>query len=186
MALLSAANVAVSKEFLLEGAGYYYSGQYGDLGRKLKVGVFVEFLNKGEGLGIPLPKGIVRVYKRDSQGNAQFVGEDRIDHTARNETVRLKLGEAFDVTADRVQSDFEKLAGTGRRGQLFESAYRIVLKNAKQEAVRVIVREPMPGDWTMVSESHPHVKAAAGVAQWTMQVPAEGSTTLHYRVRVTY
>ncbi|MEW6119503.1 MAG: DUF4139 domain-containing protein [Pseudomonadota bacterium] len=186
VALMSATRVPVNKEFLLEGANYYYSGQYGDLGQKMKVGVFVDFANKGDGLGIPLPKGVIRVYKKDSQGNAQFVGEDRIDHTPRNETVRLKLGEAFDVTADKKQTAFQKLAGTGRYNYVFESAYEIVLKNAKSEAVTVTVREPMPGDWAMVSESHSHAKAAAGMAEWKVKVPAEGQTKLTYRVRVRY
>jgi hypothetical protein len=186
VALMSATRVPVEKEYLLEGANYYYSGQYGELGQKMKVGVFVEFDNKGEGLGIPLPKGVIRMYKKDSQGNAQFVGEDRIDHTPKNETIRLKLGDAFDVTADKKQTDFQKLAGTGRYNYAFESAYEIVLKNAKQEAVTVTVREPMPGDWTMVSASQPHTKAASGTAEWQVKVPAEGKATLTYRVRVRY
>jgi hypothetical protein len=186
VALMSASRVPVKKEFLLAGANYYYSGQYGELGQKMKVGVFIEFANKGEGLGIPLPKGVIRIYKKDSQGNAQFVGEDRIDHTPKNETVRLKLGDAFDVTADRKQTDFQKLAGTGRYNYVFESAYEIVLKNAKQEAVTVTVREPMPGDWTMVSASQPHTKATSGSAEWQVKVPAEGKATLTYRVRVRY
>jgi hypothetical protein len=184
VALMSATRVPVDKEFLLEGANYYYSGQYGELGQKMKVGVFVEFRNKGEGLGIPLPKGVIRVYKKDGQGNAQFVGEDRIDHTPKNETVRLKLGDAFDVTADKKQTAFQKLAGTSRTNYVFESAYEIVLKNAKTEAVTVTVREPMPGDWTMLSESQPHTKAASGTAEWKVKVPAEGQATLTWRVRV--
>lgn len=187
VALLSASGVPVRKEFLLQGADYYYRGQHGELGQKLKVGVFVEFKNSTDNkLGLPLPKGVVRVYKKDSAGNAQFIGEDNIDHTPKNETVRLKLGEAFDVTADKKQTDFQKLGGTGRYNYIFESAYEIVLKNAKAEAVTVTVREPMPGDWTMVSESHPHQKAAAGTAEWQIKVPAEGQTTLTYRVRVSY
>ena len=187
VALLSASTVPVRKEFLLQGADYYYSGQHGQLGQKLKVGVFVEFKNSTDNkLGLPLPKGVVRVYKKDSAGNAQFIGEDSIDHTPKNETVRLKLGEAFDVTADKKQTDFKKIGGTGRYNYVFESAYEIVLKNAKAEAVTVTVREPMPGDWTMVSESHPHTKAAAGTAEWQVSVPAEGQTTLTYRVRVSY
>lgn len=186
VALMSATQVPVDKEFLLAGAGYYYSGQYGELGQKLKVGVFVDFQNQGEGLGIPLPKGVIRVYKKDSQGNAQFVGEDRIDHTPKNETVRLKLGDAFDVTADRKQTAFQKLAGTGRYNYVFESAYEIVLKNAKAEPVTVTVREPMPGDWSMVSESLPHARPASGTAEWKVRVPADGKATLTYRVRVKY
>jgi hypothetical protein len=141
VALMSASSVPINKEFLLVGANYYYSGQYGDIGQKLKVGVFVEFQNKGEGLGIPLPKGVIRVYKKDAQSNAQFVGEDQINHTPKNESIRLKLGDAFDVTADKKQTDFQKLAGTGRTSNIFESAYQIVLKNAKSESVTVVVRE---------------------------------------------
>ncbi|MDP1646083.1 MAG: DUF4139 domain-containing protein [Thiobacillus sp.] len=186
VALMSATRVPVKKEFLLEGANYYYSGQYGELGQKMKVGVFVEFTNEGEGLGIPLPRGVIRLYKKDSQGNAQFVGEDRIDHTPKNETVRLKLGDAFDLTADKKQTAFQKLEGTSRYNYVFESAYEIVLKNAKPEAVTVKVREPMPGDWTMVNESQPHTKAASGTAEWRVLVPAEGKVTLSYRVRVRY
>ncbi|HEX7235000.1 MAG TPA: DUF4139 domain-containing protein, partial [Nitrosospira sp.] len=184
VALLSTTGVSVRKEFLLAGASHYYSGQYGDIGQKLKVAVFVEFQNKGEGLGIPLPKGIVRVYKKDAEGNGQFVGEDRIDHTPRNETVRLKLGDAFDVTADRKQTDFQRLASENRHVAVFETAYRVVLKNAKKEAVTVVVREPVPGDWTMISESQPHAKAASGIAEWKIRVPADGEAALTYRVRV--
>lgn len=186
VALLSAGGVPVKKELVFEGQGYYYSGQYGELGQKLKAGVFVEFSNRGEGLGIPLPKGVVRVYKKDSRGNAQFIGEDRIDHTPRNENVRLKLGDAFDVTAERKQTDFRKLAGTPRYNAMFESAYQITIRNAKSEAVTVKVSEPMPGDWQMLAESHPHTKAAANSAVWKLDVPAEGKAVLTYRVLVKY
>lgn len=129
-------SVPMKKEFLLAGADYYFFNQYDDNGKKQKIGVFVEFQNKGDGLGIPLPQGIVRVYKKDSAGNAQFVGEDRIDHTPGNETVRLKLGEAFDVTAERKQTDFQRLPEEGRHYRVFESAYQIVLKNAKKTHYR--------------------------------------------------
>lgn len=186
VALMSASAVPVKKELLLQGQNYYYSGQYGELGQKLKAGVFVEFSNKGEGLGTPLPKGVMRVYKKDAAGNAQFIGEDRIDHTPRNETVRLKLGEAFDVTADRKQTDFKKLGGTSRYNYVFESAYQVTIKNAKNEAVTVKVAEPMPGDWQVLSESHPHDKAAADTAVWKITVPAEGKAELSYRVQVRY
>jgi hypothetical protein len=186
VALMSASSVPLKKELLLEGQNYYYSGQYGELGQKLKAGVFIEFTNTGSGLGIPLPKGVVRVYKKDSKGNAQFIGEDRIDHTPKNETVRLKLGDAFDLTADRKQTDFKKLAGFSRYNYVFESAYQIVIKNAKNEPVTVKVVEPMPGDWQIQSESHPHTKAASNAAVWNVSVPAEGKTTLTYRVQVKY
>ena len=177
----------VRKELVLQGAEYYYQGQYGEIGRKMKVGVFIEFSNKeASKLGMPLPKGILRVYKKDSQGNAQFVGEDNIDHTPKNETVRLKLGEAFDVTADKKQTDFKVLPNPQKGHNAYESAYELVLKNAKKEKVTVTVQEPIGGDWKILSESHPHSKANSQLAVWKIDVPAEGSTTLTYRAQVKY
>lgn len=187
VALLSATGVPVRKELLLKGNDYYYQGQAGDLGQKLKVGVFVEFDNKESArLGMPLPKGVIRVYKKDAAGNAQFIGEDRVDHTPKGEKVRLKLGDAFDVTADKKQTDFKKLSGTGKYNAVYESAYEIVLKNAKKEAVIVTVQEPMPGDWQMVSASQPHTKGAANTAVWAVPVPAEGKAVLTYRTQVRF
>ncbi|MDP1635685.1 MAG: DUF4139 domain-containing protein, partial [Gallionellaceae bacterium] len=85
VSLLTASGVSARKELLLRGANYYYGSSYGDLGQKMKVAVFVEFDNKESSrLGMPLPKGVIRVYKKDGAGNAQFVGEDRIDHTPKN------------------------------------------------------------------------------------------------------
>jgi hypothetical protein len=69
---------------------------------------------------------------------------------------------------------------------VYESAYQIVLKNAKNEPAEVVVREPVPGDWKMVEESHPHQKVAAGTAQWKLTVPKEGRLTLTYRIRTQY
>lgn len=187
VALLSATGVPVRKELLLKGNDYYYQGQAGDLGQKLKLGVFVEFDNKESArLGMPLPKGVIRVYKKDAAGNAQFIGEDRVDHTPKGEKVRLKLGDAFDVTADKKQTDFKKLSGTGKYNAVYESAYEIVLKNAKKEAVVVTVQEPMPGDWQMVSASQPHTKGAANTAVWVVPVPAEGKAVLTYRTQVRF
>ena len=187
VALLSASGVPVTKELVLQGSDYYYRSSVGGIGQKMKVGVFVQFENReASRLGMPMPKGVVRVYKKDSSGNAQFVGEDSIDHTPKNEKVRLKLGEAFDVTADKKQSDFRRRDSTGAWSYVFESAYEIVLRNAKNEAASVVVREPVPGDWTMLEESARHAKVAAGTAEWRVQVPAEGSATLRYRVLVRY
>jgi hypothetical protein len=100
--------------------------------------------------------------------------------------VRLKLGEAFDVTADKKQTDFKRREPTNRASYVFESAYEIVLRNAKKQAETVVVREPVPGDWTMLEESQAHAKVAAGTAEWRVKVPAGGSTTLRYRVLVRY
>lgn len=187
VALLGAQGVPVAKELLLQGSDYYYRSSVGAIGQRIKVGVFVQFENReASRLGVPMPKGVVRVYKKDSAGNAQFVGEDRIDHTPKNEKVRLKLGEAFDVTADKKQTDFKRREPTNRASYVYESAYEIVVRNAKKEAATVVVREPVPGDWMMLEESQRHAKAAAGTAEWKLKVPAEGAITLRYRVLVRY
>ncbi len=187
VSLMHAGDVRVQKEFVLQGRDYYYSNRAGELGRKMKVGVFVELNNtKQAGLGQPLPAGVMRVYKKDSSGSLQFVGEDRIDHTPENEKIRLKLGDAFDVTADRKQTDFKKLSGFSRYNYAFESAFEIVLKNGKDEAVSVRVVEPVPGDWQIINESAPHKKETSGTAVWQLQVESKSSTTLTYRVQVKY
>ena len=187
VALLSASGVPVHKDLVLQGADYYYQSQYGEIGTKMKVGVFIEFDNKeASKLGMPLPKGILRVYKKDSSGNAQFVGEDNIDHTPKNETMRLKLGEAFDVTADKKQTDFKVLPNPQKGHVAYESAFEFTLKNAKKEKVIVTVQEPISGEWKIINESHPHNKANSHLAVWKIDIPAESSTTLTYRAVVKY
>ena len=187
VALLSATSIPVTKEFLLQGRDYYYNSKYGQIGQKIKVGVFVEFNNNEKAnLGLPIPKGIVRVYKNDTKGNAQFVGEDRIDHTPKNEDIRLKLGDAFDVTANMKQTDFKKARHYAPHHVAYESSYELELKNAKSEAVTVTVREPVPGEWKVIKENFPHKKVASGTAEWHVTIPAESSETLKYRVLVQY
>ncbi|MCC7091368.1 MAG: DUF4139 domain-containing protein [Nitrosomonas sp.] len=186
IALMSATRVPVSKEYILKGADYYYAGKHDLLHQKHAVHVFIQFRNQGEGMGIPLPKGIIRVYKKDALDNQQFVGEDHIDHTPKNELVRLKMGNAFDITAERIQTDFKQIAGTPRYASIFETAYQITLKNAKKEKVMVKVQEPMPGDWEMISESLPHSKLGAGLVEWKVTIAAESEAQLTYRARVKY
>jgi hypothetical protein len=185
VALLEAEGVQVDKEFLLQGSGYYYGNQAGNLGQKLKVGVFLDMNNTKEaGAGQPLPAGVIRVYKKDSGGMLQFVGEDRIDHTPENETVRLKLGDAFDLTASKTQMDFKKLPWNNNH--LYESSYQVELKNAKDETVSIRVLEPIPGDWEITEESLPHTKESSNTASWQVEVPPKSSSILTWRVRVRY
>jgi len=187
VSLLQAANIPCSKEYLLRGQDYYYRNRSAELGTRIKVAVYLSFENtEQENLGLPLPKGIVRVYKQDSSGTVQFVGEDRIDHTPENETVRLMLGSAFDITADRLQTDFKKLAGFGPYNYVFESAYRIELKNGKDEDVEVRVVEPMPGDWQIISENLPHKKISSSEAEWHIAIPAKETAELIYRTKVKF
>ena len=187
VALLSASRVPVNKEFLLRGNQHYYYNKYGVIADKLKVGAFVEFENeKKNDLGIALPKGIVRVYKNDSSGNSQFIGEDRIDHTPKDETIRLKLGDAFDVTAKKTQTSYSKEPALGKYKHAASSSYEIEIHNAKEEDVLVKVQEPVPGDWKMIESNLEHEKVNAYTAQWLVKVPAEKRVTLGYKVLVRY
>jgi hypothetical protein len=181
--LLTAPDVAVTKTLELRGQPYYYRSSSSDLGTRLKIGTYVTFANRGGSLGIPLPKGAVRVYKRDASGTAQFVGSDEIDHTPKNETVRLHLGDSFDVTASKKQTDYRVVDSANN---VYESAYEIVLRNAKQIAENVLVVEPIPGDWSVISSSAPSRKTSSSTATWSLRVPPEGSTTLIYRVRTKF
>ena len=193
VALLSAAAVPVQKEYRLQGdSSWYYrlvnNAALPEEGDKRKVDVFVTFKNDDASkLGIPLPKGIVRVYKNDSDKRTQFIGEDSIDHTAKNDKVRLKLGSAFDVSGVWKMVDAKRV-DKGKLGKLledneFEATYRIELNNAKKEAVTVKVVEPIPGDWKIIEENQTHEKVGGNYAQWQINVPAEGKSELQYTVR---
>ena len=132
-------------------------------------------------MGMPMPAGVVRVYQQDSHGGIQFVGEDRVDHTPKDETVNLKIGNAFDVVAERKQTDFEKIASN-----IYEIEYEVAVRNHKGTPVSVQINEPIGGTWRILRSSHPYTKTDAWAAQFNVTVPADGATTLSYRVRVTY
>jgi len=187
VSLLTAQSVPVEKELLLMGNDYYYMSSYGDIGQKLKVGVYIKIKNdKESNLGMPLPKGVVRVYKKDQTGNAQFIGEDRIDHTPKNEEINLKLGDAFDVTAHKKQTEFKKVKGDRPYNYVYTARFEVELKNAKQTVQVVKVREPIPGDWEMLNSNYKFRKTAAHTAEWDIPVPAEGKAKLKYQVRVRF
>jgi hypothetical protein len=180
--LVTAGDIPVKKELLFYGAKYYYYNQYGEAMSHQKVGVFVEMENKKEHhLGMPLPKGVVRVYKRDSEGSLQFTGEDRIDHTPKDEKIRVKLGDAFDVVGSRKQTDWKKVAY-----DTYEAAFDISLRNHKKEDVTVKVVEPIPGEWKMLSSSHEYTKTEAFTAEFTILVPKDKEVKLTYRVRMRF
>ncbi|HET6365134.1 MAG TPA: DUF4139 domain-containing protein [Nitrospirota bacterium] len=182
ISLVTANDIPVKKELLYYGANYYYYNRYSDVMSNQKVGVFVEIQNKKEhNLGIPLPKGTVRVYKADKEGSLQFVGEDSIDHTPKDEKVRTKLGDAFDVVGSRKQTDWKKIAY-----DTYEAAFEISLRNHKKEDVMVKVVEPIPGDWIMLSSSHEHKKSEAFTAEFDIPVPKDKEVKLTYRVRMRY
>ncbi|MBK1732040.1 DUF4139 domain-containing protein [Thiococcus pfennigii] len=186
VALLSAPRVPVTRALVIEGRPSAYRVAGGDGWAPAKVEARLHFTNRDAPLGIPLPKGVVRVYARDSRGHAQFVGEDRIDHTPKHETVSLHLGESFDVTARRKQTSFRKLSGSSAYDYAYEAGFALELKNAKPEPVAVRVLESLPGDWRILEASAPHTREAAAVAAWTVEVPAEGATTLTWVAQVRY
>jgi hypothetical protein len=183
VALLSAARVPVTKEYRMEGAPYWFQDETStpERGDKRGVDVFLQFVNKGGDLGQPLPKGTIRVYKSDKAGQALFIGEDRIDHTPKNETVRLRLGKAFDVTGNWKRTEFSRISK-----RVTEQSITIDLSNAKDIPVTVRVVEPIPGDWQILTESQPHTKSSAGSAMWDVAVPANGKSTLTHQVRTNW
>jgi hypothetical protein len=183
VALLSASDVPVQREYVLQNnqADWWYQARRPDIQKGLKPSVYLRFDNKGGELGIPLPAGVVRAYMPDRSGGSQLIGEDAIAHTAKGEQVSLRLGEAFDLTADRVQTDFKVLSEHSR-----QSSYRIELRNADSRPVTVTVREPLHGDWKITSETQEHIKESAGSVAWEVRVPGEGKAVLEYTAVVNW
>lgn len=156
------------------------------LGSPARVRTLLEFRNdQAAGLGMPLPAGRMRVSRVDAaDGSLEFIGEDVIDHTPRDETVRITLGNAFDVVGERKQTDFTSNAGA----RWAEEEFAIELRNHKDEDVQVQVRESLYRwtNWRIVSSSLPYVKDDARNVTFPAQVPRNGSTTVKYRVRYSW
>jgi len=183
VSMLGATAFPVQKRYVVEGqAFYYHNAQHPGAPIKDVVQVFYQFKNEEKaGLGMPMPSGTVRVYQSDSKGGVQFVGEDRIGHTPKDEAINLKIGNAFDVVCERKQTDFEKIAGN-----TYEVEYEVTLRNHKTTPVSIEVNEPIGGTWRMLQSSHTWEKTSAWAAQFAVPVGADGAVTLKYRVRVTY
>jgi len=121
------------------------------------------------------------VYKADASGSQQFVGEDWIDHTPKDERVKIKLGDAFDVVGERTQKEFRKIGSS-----LYEVEWEIALRNHKQEPQTITVIEPVPGDWQVLSATHAWDKPEAHTLKFDIAVPKDGATKLSYRVRLRF
>lgn len=181
VSLMTASGVGVTKSYEFGGQGYYFAQRIPEPVKE-KVAVFLEFDNEEENnLGVPLPGGIMRVYQADSSGALQFSGEDRIDHTPKDEEVRLRLGNAFDIVGERKQTDYTSVARN-----VHESSYEITLRNHKDTAVTVDVVERAPGDWEILSKSHDFERRDASTIVFPVEVPADGEAVLTYRIRVRY
>lgn len=153
---------------------------------KAKPSILVSFENKKDNsLGMPLPKGKIRVYKEDpSDGTLEFIGEDLIDHTPRNETVKIRLGEAFDVVGERIRSDFT-IDNAARR---MTETFRIELRNQKSAAqkVRVIERPYRWTNWEITAKNTEFAKLDSGTIAFEVDVPSEGARTIEYTVRYSW
>jgi hypothetical protein len=183
VSMLDASEFPVVKRYVVNGQAFYYRNAQNP-GAPIKdvVQVFYQFKNeKAVGLGMPMPAGTVRVYQADSKGGVQFVGEDRIGHTPKDETLKLKIGNAFDVVAERKQVDFQRIAPN-----VYDVEYEVVLRNHKTTPITVEVNEPIGGTWRILRSTHQATKTDAWAAQFNVPVAADGEVKVNYRVRVTY
>ncbi|MBI1822951.1 MAG: DUF4139 domain-containing protein [Nitrospirae bacterium] len=182
VSLLDANDISVKKKYLFYGSQNEYQAYYPKPVLNQKVSVMVEIANKKENrLGVALPKGVIRVYKTDLDGSEQFIGEDNIDHTPKDETIKIKMGEAFDIVADRRQTEWKKIAHN-----VYDVSFEVVFRNHKDSAVTINDIEPFFGDWEILSRSHEFKKLDSNSVQFDVLVPSNGSSTLQYRARVTY
>jgi hypothetical protein len=180
ISLLQGSGVPVEKHFVVNGQNFYYHNQYSP-GSPLKdnVMVFYKFKNEEKsGLGMPMPAGNVRVYQKDSKGNILFAGEDRIDHTPKDENLNIHIGTAFDVISERKQTDYKHIDT-----HTWEMEFEITVRNHKDTPITVEVNEPIGGDWEMLTSSYKYTKTAAFAAQFNVSVAANGTSVLKYRVR---
>lgn len=180
ISLLEAPGVGIDQHFIVNGRYYYFQEPIAP-GQPIKdpVEVHLKFKNsKANALGVPLPGGTVRAYQEDTKGRAEFIGEDHIDHTSKDETIDLHIGDAFDVVEERKQTDYRH-----PERHVFELAFEIRLRNHKTTPVTVEVNEPIPGAWTIEQSNFKYEKTAAFAARFIVPVPAEAESVLKYRVR---
>jgi hypothetical protein len=183
ISLLQGSSVPVEKLFVVNGQNYYYRGQQSP-GAPIKDAVMVYYKFKNaekSGLGMPLPAGNLRVYQKDSRGGVLFIGEDRIEHTPKDEDITVHIGNAFDVVSERKQTDYKRI-----EAHVWEVEYEITLRNHKDAPVVVQVNEPIGGDWEMLSATHKFTKTGAFAAQFNVPVEKDGTAVLKYRVRAKW
>jgi len=183
ISLLQGSGVPVEKLFIVNGQSFYYHNQQAP-GSPLKDPVLVYYKFKNEeknGLGIPLPAGNVRVYQKDSRGGVLFAGEDRIDHTPKDEDINIHIGNAFDVVAEHKQTDYKRIDN-----HTWEMEFEITLRNHKDTAVTVQVNEPIGGSWDMLFSNYKYTKTGAWAAQFNVPVAKDGISVLKYRIRAQW
>jgi hypothetical protein len=181
ISLLSAPAIPIERRYVVNGqTGYYHTAAEPGAPIKDPVEVYYKFQNEEKsGLGMPLPAGTVRVYQADSHGGVLFIGEDQIDHTPKDESVDLHVGNAFDIVAERKQTDYQAISN-----RVVELEYEITLRNHKDVPITVEVNEPIGGDWQMLSSTYDAKKTGAFAAQFEVPVAPNASSVLRYRVRI--
>lgn len=180
--LFDAGPVDVQREYVLRGQHYWYQAGHPGLPPRENPEVWLHFRNDGlAGAGEPLPEGTLHVYRRDGAGRLQFAGDGRIPPTPDGERVDLTIGSAFDLVAERVQTDFRQLDPNTH-----ESAWRITIRNRSADDRTVTVYEPLSGDAVIVEESREHERIDADTVRWSVPVEAGGETVLTYRVRTRF
>jgi hypothetical protein len=189
MTLLTANKAPCVKKFVYDGRTGFWGiynpdfrpGEQWDTSNYKKVNVIVEVKNSKPNLGIPLPKGRMRLYKADSKGSLQFVGEDEIDHTPKDETVRLKVGDAFDIVGEHKRTNFRRISE-----KEVEESFEITIRNHKSEEVTVSVIEHLWADWRITQKSQDFVKRDARTAEFPVKVPKDGTATVTYTARTKW
>jgi hypothetical protein len=180
--LLSVRGVTVGKRYEVTGDQSWYAQQARNHDRRVPVAVVLTMADtEANHLGRDLPAGTVRVYRVDAAGAWQLVGEDRLRQTARDETADIALGQTSDIVATRTQTDWRKLDVEPYQS---ESAYEVKLRNAKQAAVTVVVRQHIDGDWKVLESSQPSRKVDARTFAFDVPVPAGAEAELSYRIQV--
>lgn len=155
--------------------GYEFDAERGTGAR-----VILSFKNsKDGGLGLPLPAGKVRVYQEDRDGSAEFAGEDRVEHTPRDEEVRLYVGDAFDIAVEREITEVQRISDRSQ-----EQTVSVKVRNHKTEAVTLKVIEHLYGFWEIRESSHEWRKKDARTVEFTVPAPVDAETVLRYRVRL--
>jgi len=146
-----------------------------------KVKVNIEFINSSEsGLGMPLPAGRARVFKADTDGSMILLGEDRIDHTPKDEELKLTVGYAFDISAEETMTNYQKISN-----RVDEKTYRIELRNHKKEDITVTVEKSVYGDWEIINKDKEFKKKDANTIEFSVPVSAEDESTINFTVRTS-
>jgi hypothetical protein len=172
--------IGVQQEFVYKGSSYYYRSYYDTPISQDKVKVYLRIANTKENkLGLPLPPGKIRVYQEDKEGNAIFIGEDKITPTPVGKELKLAMGVAFDIIAQRRQNVYRRLSPT-----VYEIGWEILFQNKKNYPVTINVTEEIPGDWEVINANFEYQKAGAHQLVFVVPVAAEGETKIKYVVRV--